>query len=91
MDIAAVLIRIRPGAAWRMSDTYENLAATWEDTEQSLPTEQELQVAWAEMQAEADTPQIVTPPVNQDIADLWEAVFAITAEKEGGKITWLLC
>lgn len=28
-------------------------------------------------------PQIITPPVSQDIADIWEAIFALTAEKGG--------
>ncbi len=51
MDIALVLDKIRPGAAWRMSNTYENLVATWEDTEQTLPTWEEIETAWAEMQA----------------------------------------
>ncbi len=51
IDIALVLDRIRPGAAWRMSDTYENLVATWEDTEQTCPTWEEIETAWAEMQA----------------------------------------
>lgn len=50
IDIALVLDKIRPGAAWRMCDTYENLKNTWEDTEQTLPTEQEIIDAWNEIQ-----------------------------------------
>lgn len=50
-DIPIVLDKIRPGAAWRMADTYDNLAATWEDTEQTLPTWEEIEAAWAEIQA----------------------------------------
>lgn len=50
VDIALVLDKIRPGAAWRMSDTYENLVATWEDTKQTLPTLAEIETAWLEMQ-----------------------------------------
>lgn len=49
MDIALVLDKIRPGAAWRMADTYENLKATWEDKKQTLPTLEELESAWADM------------------------------------------
>lgn len=30
-------------------------------------------------------PQIITPPVNQDLADVWEAIFALSATKEGGE------
>ena len=51
IDIAVVLDRIRPRAAWRIADTYENLVATWEDIEQTLPTSEEVEAAWAEMQA----------------------------------------
>ena len=50
MDIALVLDKIRPKAAWRMADTYENLKSTWEDKEQSLPTENEIQTAWENLQ-----------------------------------------
>ncbi|CVK18450.1 hypothetical protein [Sporomusa sphaeroides] len=80
MDIALVLDRIRPGAAWRMSDTYENLKNTWEDTKQTLPTLAEIEAAWTEMQAEAGAP--VTPPVDQDTADMWEAILALSAKIE---------
>lgn len=82
IDIAAVLDRIRPKAAWRMSDTYENLKATWEDTEQACPTVEEIESTWAEMQTEASTPQIITPEVDQEKADLWEAILALTEKIE---------
>ena len=52
MDIALVLDRIRPNAKWRMSGTYEQLASTWEDEEQVLPTQEELQTAWLEILSE---------------------------------------
>lgn len=52
MDIAAVLDKIRPGAAWRMSDTYENLVSTWED-EQTCPTMEELKTSWEAIQKNA--------------------------------------
>ncbi|WP_312523560.1 hypothetical protein [Anaerospora sp.] len=51
MDIALVLDKIRPGAAWRMSDTYFNLVATWEDAQQTCPTEAEIEAVWEEIQA----------------------------------------
>jgi hypothetical protein len=46
MDIALVLDKIRPGAAWRMCDTYENLVATWDDQVQTCPTLEEIETAW---------------------------------------------
>lgn len=49
MDIGTVLDKIRPGAAYRLCNTYENLVATWEDTT-ACPTEAELEAAWAEIQ-----------------------------------------
>lgn len=83
MDIALVLDKIRPGAAWRMATTYETLVATWEDTEQICPTLEEIETAWAEIQAEANKP--VTPPVDQSMADMWEALLAMSAEIEALK------
>lgn len=86
IDIALVLDKIRPRASWRMSDTYENLKNTWEDTKQTLPTEKEIEDAWAEIQAKANAP--VTPYVDQNVADLWQAMLAMSAELEalkGGK------
>jgi len=48
MDIALVLDKLRPGAKWRMADSYDNLVATWED-ETSIPSEDELEAAWLEI------------------------------------------
>lgn len=50
IDIALVLDSIRPGAAWRRSDTYDNLVATWEDTAQTCPTWEEIEAAWVDIQ-----------------------------------------
>jgi len=85
IDIALVLIKIRPLAKYRMSDSYENLKNTWEDKEQALPTEKEIQATWEDIQKEASEPQIITPPVNQDTADMWEALFALSAELDALK------
>lgn len=41
-DIALILDSIRPGAKWRRAGTYQELVDTWEDTEQTLPTWQEI-------------------------------------------------
>lgn len=49
MDIALVLDKIRPGAAWRRSDSYENLQATWEDNKQTLPTLEEIETVWIDI------------------------------------------
>lgn len=84
IDIGMVLNRIRHGAKYRRYDTYENLKNTWEDEAQSLPTEEAIQTAWEEMQKESSTVEIVVPPINQDLADVWEAILAIAAQK-GGK------
>ena len=47
IDIPAVLAVIRPGAAWRRANTYQDLVDTWEDDQQSVPTETELFDGWA--------------------------------------------
>lgn len=83
MDIALVLDKIRPGAAWRMADNYPNLVATWEDKVQACPMLKEIEIAWAEMQAEANKP--VTPPVDQGMADIWEAMLAMSTQIEALK------
>lgn len=83
MDIALVLDKIRPGAAWRRSDSYTNLVATWEDTQQTCPTLLEIETAWEEMQAETNAP--ITPPIDQNVADLWQAMLALSAELEALK------
>ncbi len=56
IDYAAVLAKIRPGAAWRMSATYQQVVDTWGDKVQTVPTEQEMIDAW--------------PGVQEDIAAL---------------------
>lgn len=52
MDIALVLDRIRPGAAWRRAGTYEELEASWEDEVQTLPPMEEIETDWAAIEAE---------------------------------------
>ncbi len=52
MDIGIVLDRIRLGAKYRRYSTYAELAATWEDDAQTLPTEQEIIDEWAVYEAE---------------------------------------
>ncbi|WP_312560204.1 hypothetical protein [Anaerospora sp.] len=76
MDIALVLDKIRPGAAWRMSDTYPNLVATWGDNQQTCPTLQEMETAWAEMQAGPTLQEIKAAKLQQ--IDSWTAT-AITS------------
>lgn len=34
---------------------------------------------------EPQSPQIITPPVSQDLADVWEAIFILSATKERGE------
>lgn len=85
MDIALVLDKIRPGAAWRRSDNYETLKATWEDEKQTIPTEEEINLAWEAIQKEASEPQIITPTVDKEKADMWEAIFALSAQLEALK------
>lgn len=52
MDIARCLDRIRPNAQWGTATTYADLQRTWRDTEQTIPTEAELDTAWQTLQAE---------------------------------------
>ena len=88
MDIALVLDKIRPGAAWRMADTYENLKNTWEDKKQSLPTEVEIQMAWEKLQKSASTPKVEdVEPVDPSLLAIAEALAAQEtriAKLEGG-------
>lgn len=70
MDIALVLDKIRPNAAWRMADTYENLQATWEDAKQKLPTLEELETAWADMN-KAPTASEIKKKNLQDLVDAY--------------------
>lgn len=61
MDIPAILARIRPGAAWRMAGTYDQLVATWDDEAQSCPTLEELEAAWPAVQADIASSQNNVP------------------------------
>lgn len=49
MNFALILDVVRPGARWRMANTYDNLVATWEDAE-PCPTLAELESAWPGVQ-----------------------------------------
>lgn len=71
MDIALVLSKIRPNAKWRMSGTYEQLKNTWEDEEQKLPTQEELQAAWV---------KIVTEQKTKELDDKYKLIFASLSE-----------
>lgn len=82
MDLGIVLDKIRPKAAYRKYDTYENLENTWEDKVQILPTEDEIKTAWEKIQQEQAQPIVVTPEVSQDIADMYQAMFDMSARLE---------
>ena len=88
MDIALILDKIRPGAAWRMADTYENLKNTWEDKKQSLPTEIEIQTAWEKLQKSASVPKVKdVEPIDPSLLAIAEALAAQEtrlAKLEGG-------
>ncbi len=58
IDIALCLDRIRPGADWGCAATYADLQRTWRDAVQTLPTQQDLDAAWAAIQAE-QTPEAI--------------------------------
>ncbi len=49
MDIALAVEEIYPGADYRRADSYEALVRTWKD-ERPVPTEEELQAAWEQVQ-----------------------------------------
>ena len=51
IDIALMMDRLRPGAAWRRSESYEALERTWED-ETKIPTQQEIYDEWQVYQVE---------------------------------------
>jgi hypothetical protein len=48
-QLALAIDNLRPCAKYRRYDTYENLAATWEDST-TCPTEAELEAVWEELQ-----------------------------------------
>lgn len=56
MDIPQVLDRLRPGQDWgpcsQTHSTYTDLARTWRGTD-PVPTLQEMEAAWVQIQAEA--------------------------------------
>ena len=71
VDIPLVLDKIRPGAKWRRAGTYQELADTWEDEVQVLPTEQEI------LDAEAGT--LTDQAARDDAPSLWACVEALIA------------
>lgn len=75
MDIALILSKIRPNAKWRMSGTYEQLANTWEDEEQKLPSLQEITDAWE---------KINNPPLEELKAKKRIELDALTGQKITG-------
>ncbi len=50
MDIALAVEEIYPAADYRRADSYEALQRTWKD-ERPVPTKEELQAAWEEVQS----------------------------------------
>lgn len=50
-DFASAILRCRPGALWSCGETYDSIV--WLDTEQTKPTEAELETAWQELRAAA--------------------------------------
>lgn len=75
MDIALILAKIRPGAAWRMSGTYQELVDTWEDGVQVLPTLQEL--------TDAEAGVLVDKAAIDDEPSLDEKIAALIANDGG--------
>lgn len=45
-------------------------------------TEEQLQAAFPDREREANAPQIIIPAVDQEKADLWEAILALTEKIE---------
>lgn len=74
-DIPLILDSIRPGAKWRRAGTYQELVDTWEDTEQTLPTEQEINDAEAAAMA-AQATRDGAPSVNACLEALMNANLA---------------
>lgn len=54
MDIALAVEEIYPAADYRRADSYQALVDTWHDA-RKIPTESELQTAWAAVQARQAT------------------------------------
>ena len=52
ITIADALLSLRPGAAWTCKDVYESIV--WFDTEQTIPTKEEVEAEVVRLQQEYD-------------------------------------
>jgi len=57
MNIAEILLKIRPGARWEAGLDYNSIV--WLDETQTQPTLAELEAAWAELTATQPPPPVV--------------------------------
>ena len=71
IDIALMMDRLRPGAKWRRSESYEALKNTWGD-ETKIPTEQEIADEWQVYLVEKAT---------QEVCDIREALIQARMER----------
>jgi len=70
MDIALMVDRLRPGAAWLRAKTYEDLQRHWQDSVQTIPTEQELQDEWTVYLTEKIAVDSENDNLKQELTDL---------------------
>jgi hypothetical protein len=68
-QLALTIDYLRPGASYRMYDTYANLSATWEDTSTACPTEAELESAW-----ETVNKQQKLDSLNEEYEELYQSL-----------------
>lgn len=73
MDIAKVLLLIRPGAEWSLrGTTYDDLE--WHDKKQKKPTKTELNAGWKKLQALSYRDQRASeyPAIGDQLDALWK-------------------
>lgn len=87
MDVPLILDMIRPKAKWRMAGNYQQLVDTWEDEEQTLPTEEEIVDAWPAAQDFIDKQKDI-PKVEECLEALFDASDGDNTKLDDVKIRW---
>ena len=93
--IADALLKLRPNALWevKIGNTYADIV--WKDKNETIPTEEEINVAIAEVQAELDAKAYQTlrqyqyPKIEEQLDMLWHAIDNGTLDKTSDFYTTL--
>jgi hypothetical protein len=87
MDVPLILDRIRPKAKWRMAENYRQLTDTWEDEEQTLPTEEEIVDAWPATQSFFNKKENA-PKIGECLEALFDASDGDSTKLDDIKLRW---